>query len=66
MNFNVKLTNTAQKELRRLPTKVKRQVANALLKIGNGNFKNFNYCQNSKNNPLNPPLLTEILEYSLT
>lgn len=30
MNFNVKLTNTAQKELRRLPTKVKRQVANAL------------------------------------
>ncbi|MBM3238815.1 type II toxin-antitoxin system RelE/ParE family toxin [Candidatus Poribacteria bacterium] len=30
MNFEVKLTDTAQKELRRLPEKVKRQVANAL------------------------------------
>lgn len=30
MNFDVQLTNTAQKELRRLPKKVKQQVANAL------------------------------------
>jgi mRNA-degrading endonuclease RelE of RelBE toxin-antitoxin system len=30
MNFEVKLTDTAQKELRRLPEKVNRQVANAL------------------------------------
>jgi len=30
MNFEVKLTDTAQKELRRLPEKVKKQVASAL------------------------------------
>ena len=30
MNFEVKLTNTAHKELRRLPKKVKQQVASAL------------------------------------
>ena len=30
MNFNVKLTSTAQKELRRLPSKIRQQVANAL------------------------------------
>lgn len=30
MRFDVQLTNTAQKELKRLPPKIKRQVANAL------------------------------------
>ena len=30
MNFDVQLTNTAQKDLRPLPKKVKQQVANAL------------------------------------
>ena len=30
MNFDVKLTNTAQNEMKRLPQKVKRQIANAL------------------------------------